>query len=86
MTRLFEVLQQADARRSAVGHFNVSDLVTLYGVVEAARQQGLPVVIGVSEAEESAVLPVGETGGGHGAIQVGGDYSYDEFQRRAQAL
>ncbi len=51
MTTLFEVLQQADARRIAVGHFNVSDLVTLYGVVEAARQQELPVVVGVSEAE-----------------------------------
>src|SRR5580692_13080347 len=51
MTSLLEVLQQADARRIAVGHFNVSDLVTLYGVVEAAREQGLPVVVGVSEAE-----------------------------------
>jgi len=51
MTTLLEVLQQADARRIAVGHFNVSDLVTLYGVVEAARQQRLPVVVGVSEAE-----------------------------------
>jgi fructose-bisphosphate aldolase class II len=44
-------LQQADAGRTALGHFNVSDLVTLYGVVEAARQQGLPVAVGVSEAE-----------------------------------
>jgi len=44
MTTLFEVLRQADARRIAVGHFNVADLVTLYGVVEAARQHGLPVV------------------------------------------
>jgi len=51
MTTLLEVLQQADARRIAVGHFNVSDLVTLYGVVAASRQQGLPVVVGVSEAE-----------------------------------
>jgi fructose-bisphosphate aldolase, class II len=51
MTTLLEVLRQADADRIAVGHFNVSDLVTLYGVVEAARKQGLPVVVGVSEAE-----------------------------------
>jgi fructose-bisphosphate aldolase class II len=51
MTTLLEVLQQADARRIAVGHFNVSDLVTLYGAVEAAREQGLPVVVGASEAE-----------------------------------
>ena len=51
MTRLIEVLQDAEARRVAVGHFNVSDLVTLYGVVEAARERKLPVVVGVSEAE-----------------------------------
>jgi fructose-bisphosphate aldolase class II len=48
MTTLLEVLQQADARKIAVGHFNVSDLVTLYGIVEAARQRGLPVVVGAS--------------------------------------
>ena len=51
MTTLREVLQQAEIRRIAVGHFNVSDLVTLYGVVEAARERELPVVVGVSEAE-----------------------------------
>ena len=51
MTGLLEVLRQAEARRIAIGHFNVSDLVTLYGVVEAARERELPVVVGVSEAE-----------------------------------
>ena len=51
MTTLLQALQQADARGSAVGHFNVSDLVTLYGAVEAARELGLPVAVGVSEAE-----------------------------------
>src|SRR5580698_1775663 len=51
MTTLLEVLQQADARGIAVGHFNVSDLVTLYGVVEAASRLGVPVVVGASEAE-----------------------------------
>jgi fructose-bisphosphate aldolase, class II len=51
MTTLLEKLQEADARRIAIGHFNVSDLVTLYGVVEAARRLGLPVVVGVSETE-----------------------------------
>ena len=51
MTTLLDVLQEAETRRIAVGHFNVSDLVTLYGVVEAARQRNLPVVVGVSEAE-----------------------------------
>lgn len=51
MATLLEVLHDADVRGIAVGHFNVSDLVTMYGVVEAARQEGLPVVVGASEAE-----------------------------------
>jgi ketose-bisphosphate aldolase len=51
MTTLLKVLQDAQTRRIAIGHFNVSDLVTLYGVVAAARAQGVPVVVGVSEAE-----------------------------------
>ncbi len=51
MTTLLEVLQDADKRRIAVGHFNVSDLVTLYGAVAAAKERKLPVVVGVSEAE-----------------------------------
>ncbi len=55
MTALLEVLRQADARRTAVGHFNVSNLVTLYGIVAAARQQRLPVVMGASEAERRFV-------------------------------
>ena len=51
MTSLLNALQQTDAAKAAIGHFNVSDLVTLYGVVEAARQQDVPVVVGASEAE-----------------------------------
>jgi fructose-bisphosphate aldolase, class II len=51
VTSLLKALQQADARKTAIGHFNVSDLVTLYGVVEAARQQEVAVVVGASEAE-----------------------------------
>ncbi len=51
MTTLREVLQQADARRIAVGHFNASDLVTLYGIVQAARERDVAVIVGVSEAE-----------------------------------
>ena len=51
MVSLLKALQQADARKTAIGHFNVSDLVTLYGVVEAARQHEVPVIVGASEAE-----------------------------------
>jgi fructose-bisphosphate aldolase, class II len=51
MATLLEVLRQADAGRFAIGHFNVSDLVTLYGIVQAARQHRVPVIVGASEAE-----------------------------------
>ena len=51
METLRDILQQAEARRRAVGHFNVSDLVTLKAVFEAARDLNLPVIVGVSEGE-----------------------------------
>jgi len=51
MSSLLKALRQADAARVAVGHFNVSDLVTLYGIVEAASEREVPVVVGASEAE-----------------------------------
>ena len=51
MTTLREVLGQADRTRVAVGHFNVSDLAALRAVIEAARELGAPVLIGVSEGE-----------------------------------
>ncbi|HKV25902.1 MAG TPA: class II fructose-bisphosphate aldolase [Candidatus Acidoferrum sp.] len=51
MRTLSEVLQSADARRVAVGHFNFSELVVLKAASEAAAELGLPVVMGVSESE-----------------------------------
>lgn len=48
---LRETLADADRRRIAVGHFNVSDLVALKGVVAAAAALRLPVLVGVSEGE-----------------------------------
>jgi fructose-bisphosphate aldolase class II len=51
MTTLLETLRQADDRRVAIGHFNASDLVTLYGIVQGARELGVPVIVGASEAE-----------------------------------
>lgn len=51
METLRKVLQQADTTGVAIGHFNVSDLVTLNAVFEAARDLHVPVVVGVSEGE-----------------------------------
>jgi fructose-bisphosphate aldolase class II len=46
-----EALEDARRRRVAIGHFNVSDLVALKAVTEAALELKLPVIIGASEGE-----------------------------------
>ena len=51
MKSLREILEKADTGKSAVGHFNVSDLVTLKAAFEAARDLNVPVIVGVSEGE-----------------------------------
>lgn len=51
MKTLYEVLTSADRSHRAVGHFNISDLVGLKAVYEAARELDLPVLVGVSEGE-----------------------------------
>ena len=51
MKTLREVLSNADETQTAIGHFNISDLVTLRAVSESARQLKVPVLVGVSEGE-----------------------------------
>jgi len=51
MSTLRETLAEAEQNHTAVGHFNVSDLVTLRAVFETARGLKLPVLVGVSEGE-----------------------------------
>lgn len=51
METLRKILEEADRNAVAVGHFNISDLVTLKAVFEAARELNVPVIVGVSEGE-----------------------------------
>jgi fructose-bisphosphate aldolase class II len=51
MKTLREALTQAESSGVAIGHFNISDYVALKAIFEAARDLGVPVVIGVSEGE-----------------------------------
>jgi fructose-bisphosphate aldolase class II len=51
MATLLEVLKKAESDRVAVGHFNVSDTVTLKAVFQSARDQNAPVIVGLSEGE-----------------------------------
>jgi fructose-bisphosphate aldolase, class II len=51
MTTLRQALERAQSTSTAVGHFNVADLVLLKAVFGAARSLKTPVLIGVSEGE-----------------------------------
>jgi len=51
MITLRGALEDAERRGVALGHFNVSELVALRAITEASREQGVAVVIGVSEGE-----------------------------------
>jgi fructose-bisphosphate aldolase class II len=53
MITLSQVLGDARRERLAVGHFNISDVVALKAVTEAARQLKVPVIVGTSEGERS---------------------------------
>jgi ketose-bisphosphate aldolase len=50
---LRDVLSEAQANGTAVGHFNVSDVAILKAVVNAARDRKTAVIIGVSEGERT---------------------------------
>lgn len=52
---LREVLGRAGKEKKAVGHFNVSDLAALKGILMAAMGLNVPVMIGVSEGEREFV-------------------------------
>jgi fructose-bisphosphate aldolase, class II len=53
MKTLREYLAWAEEQNVAIGHFNVSDSEGLKAVVDAARELGVPVIVGVSEGERS---------------------------------
>jgi fructose-bisphosphate aldolase class II len=55
VSTLREVLEHAQADGVGVGHFNVSDLIGLKAVFQAARARTAPVVVGVSESERAFI-------------------------------
>jgi len=55
MKNLKETIEDARERGVAVGHFNISNIEGLWGIFGAARELGLPVIIGVSEGERDFV-------------------------------
>jgi fructose-bisphosphate aldolase class II len=55
MPQLREVLEQSQKNETAVGHFNIADLVLLKAVFSAARDLNVPVLVGTSEGEREFV-------------------------------
>lgn len=51
MQTLRQVLEQAEAKGVAIGHFNISDSIILKAVFNSARNLNVPVVVGASEGE-----------------------------------
>ena len=55
MRSLLDSLAESARKGTAVGHFNVSDLVGLNAVAAAARRLRVPVLIGTSEGERAFI-------------------------------
>ena len=51
MKTLRETIADAEKSHVAIGHFNISTMEALWGVAEAAKNVGVPVIIGLSEGE-----------------------------------
>jgi fructose-bisphosphate aldolase, class II len=55
MDALKEILTRAQAAATAVGHFNIADLVLLKAVFASARELKVPVMVGASEGEREFI-------------------------------
>ncbi|MES2436671.1 MAG: class II fructose-bisphosphate aldolase [Patescibacteria group bacterium] len=55
MKTLREYIQDAEDKKIAIGHFNISNLEGVWAVFNAAKKLNVPVIIGVSEGERDFV-------------------------------
>jgi len=55
MKTLREYIKEAEEKKIAIGHFNISNLEALHGIYNAAKKLNVPVIIGLSEGEEEFV-------------------------------
>lgn len=51
MMNLKGALNEAKEKKVAIGHFNISEIAGLNGIIRAAKELNLPVIIGASEGE-----------------------------------
>jgi fructose-bisphosphate aldolase, class II len=52
---LKEIILEAESKKVAIGHFNISNTEGLWGVFNAAKSLNVPVIIGVSEGERDFI-------------------------------
>ncbi len=55
MKTLHEYIQDAEAKKVAIGHFNISNAEALWAITNVARKLNVPVIIGVSEGERDFI-------------------------------
>lgn len=55
MKTLREIIQEASNNKTAIGHFNISNLEGLHAVYNSAKKLNVPIIIGLSEGEEDFV-------------------------------
>ena len=55
MKTLREYVKEAEEKKIAIGHFNISNLEGLHGIYNAAKKLDVPVIIGLSEGEEDFI-------------------------------
>lgn len=55
MKTLREYIQEAESKKVAIGHFNISNLEALWGIFEAAKSLNVSVIIGTSEGERDFI-------------------------------
>jgi len=55
MKSLRDYINDAEGRRVAIGHFNISNLEALWAIFRVAKELNLPVIVGLSEGERDFV-------------------------------
>ena len=55
MRNLREIIADAEKRKVAVGHFNISEIAALRAIVRAVKVLKIPVIVGVSEGERDFI-------------------------------
>lgn len=55
MKSLQQCIEEAEAKKVAIGHFNVSNIEMIWAIFRSAQKLNVPVIIGVSEGERNFI-------------------------------